>query len=86
MMDYMALGKPVVAYDLAENKVSGGDAVLYAQASDPQDMARQFVRLAENQDLREQLGETGKQRIRENLAWEYSAKNLVSLYESDCFY
>lgn len=86
MLDYMALGKPVIAYDLVENKVSGGDAVLYAQASDPRDMARQFVRLAQNQDLREQLGASGKQRVRESLAWEYSAENLLSLYESDFFY
>jgi glycosyltransferase involved in cell wall biosynthesis len=82
MMDYMALGKPIVAYDLRENQVSAGDAALYARASDPQDMARQFVQLAENAVLREQLGAIGKQRIRESLAWEYSAKNLLNLYAS----
>ncbi len=86
MMDYMSLGKPVVAYDLKENRVSGGNAVLYARASDPKDMARQFMRLVEDQDLREHLGRLGKQRIHQSLAWEYSEKNLLGLYESDFFY
>jgi glycosyltransferase involved in cell wall biosynthesis len=85
MMDYMALGKAVVAYDLKENIVSGGDAVLYAHASEPKEMARQFMRLVENPELREELGQLGKQRIREILAWEYSAKNLFDLYQSDVF-
>jgi glycosyltransferase involved in cell wall biosynthesis len=86
MMDYMALGKAVIAYDLTENQVSGGDAALYAKASEPKDMARQFMRLAEDPSLREQMGEIGKQRIRDGLAWEYSVQNLLSLYQSDLFY
>jgi glycosyltransferase involved in cell wall biosynthesis len=86
MMDYMSLGKPVVAYDLRENRVSGGGAVLYAQASEPKDLAKQFMRLVEDPELRETMGKLGKQRMQEALAWEYSAKNLLDLYESDFFH
>jgi glycosyltransferase involved in cell wall biosynthesis len=80
MMDYMAHGKPVVAYDLVENRVSGGDAALYAQASDPSDLARQLARLIDSPALRAQLGELGRSRIRESLAWEYSERELLRLY------
>lgn len=79
-MEYMALGKPVVAYDLAENRVSGGDAALYAVPSQPQDMAACFYRLAKSEALRHTLGTEGRLRIREGLAWEFSAARLVEAY------
>jgi glycosyltransferase involved in cell wall biosynthesis len=79
-MEYMALGKPVVAYDLPEHRVSAGDAALYASVNDPLDMARAFERLARDPDLRARLGAVGRERVREALAWEYSAARLVDLY------
>ena len=36
-LEYMAVAKPVVAYDLKETKVSAGDAALYAIANDEKD-------------------------------------------------
>lgn len=80
LMEYMALGKPVVAYDLPENRVSGGEAALYAQPSDPRDMARKFAMLAANPQLRARLGAAGRDRVRNGLAWEYSATALVEMY------
>ena len=32
IMEYMALGKPIVQYDLTEGRVSAQDASLYAEA------------------------------------------------------
>lgn len=81
IMEYMALGKPLVAYDLAEHRVSAGEAALYARCNDPQDFARQLVRLIESPELRATLGAIGQQRVREALAWEYSARRLVKLYK-----
>lgn len=81
MMDYMALGKPIVAYDLTENRISGGDAVLYARPSEPEDLARQLMRLIEDEALGTLLGEEGRRRIQSHLAWEFSAENLRNLYE-----
>jgi glycosyltransferase involved in cell wall biosynthesis len=79
-MEYMALGKPLVAYDLREHRVSAGDAALYAAVDDPLDMARAFHRLAHDEALRERLGAVGRERIRDGLAWEYAAHELVGLY------
>lgn len=81
MMEYMALGKPVVAYDLTENRATGGDTALYAQPSEPLDLARQFHRLIVEPGLAAELGERGRERVREKLAWEFSAERLVGLYE-----
>ena len=79
-MEYMALGKPVVAYDMIENRVSAGDAALYARPGEPIDVARQFERLAGDADLRMRMGDNGRRRIREGLAWEYSAEALLDMY------
>lgn len=81
LMEYMALGKPIVAYDLTENRVSGGDAVLYAKPSQPASMAQCLHRLATDEALRRKLGENGKARIRRGLAWEFSAQKLVTMYD-----
>jgi glycosyltransferase involved in cell wall biosynthesis len=81
-MEYMALGKPVVAYDLAEHRVSAGDAALYAEVNDPLEMARAFARLAGDAQLRACLGAAGRRRVRDGLAWEFSAERLVELYRS----
>jgi glycosyltransferase involved in cell wall biosynthesis len=81
-MEYMALGKPVVAYDLPEHRVSAGDAALYAAVDDPLDLARAIERLACDAALRERLGTVGRARVRDGLAWEHSAKALVELYET----
>lgn len=81
IMEYMALGKPLVAYDLAEHRVSAGEAALYARRNDPQDFARQLARLIETPELRATLGAVGRRRVQDMLAWEYSAERLVKLYE-----
>lgn len=81
-MEYMALAKPVVAYDLTENRASGGDSALYAEPSDPLGLALQFQRLIQNPELSAELGRRGKNRVRQKLAWEYSAENLLDLYRA----
>lgn len=81
LMEYMALGKPVVAYDLTENRVSGGDAALYATPSQPESMAECLYRLATDKPLRSELGATGRARIESGLAWEFSALKLVAAYD-----
>ena len=48
IMEYMALGKPIVQFDLTEGRVSAQDASLYARRNDPIDMARQLVALLDD--------------------------------------
>jgi glycosyltransferase involved in cell wall biosynthesis len=82
ILDYMALEKPMVAYDLPEHRVTAGDAILYAQRNDDVDLARQILRLAEDPDLRQRLGAIGHKRLSEQqLTWDHQRKRLLSLYE-----
>jgi len=80
LMDYMAMGKPSVAYDLREHRFTAGEAALYARPNDEVDMARQFIRLINEPELRTRLGEIGRQRIMKQLAWGYQRERLLSVY------
>ncbi|MHC4170386.1 MAG: glycosyltransferase family 4 protein [Planctomycetota bacterium] len=79
-LEYMALAKPLVAFDLKETRVSAGDAALYAAANDEKDFADKIAELLDSEDLRRKLGETGRQRIEQGLSWEHSKKRLYEAY------
>lgn len=80
-LEYMAVAKPVVAYDLKETKVSAGDAALYAIANDEKDFGDKIATLLDSPDLRSKLGKIGKDRIDNHLSWEHSKKELYKAYE-----
>jgi len=82
LMDYMALGLPSVVYDLHENRITAGEAALYARPNDEMDMARQFAALIENPSLRSQLGRIGRKRVENHLAWKHQKNFLLNLYAS----
>lgn len=82
IMEYMALGKPIVQFDLREGKFSAQDASLYADKKNQiADFAAKIVWLLENPDARKKMGEFGQKRVREQLAWEYSVPNLLAAYQ-----
>jgi glycosyltransferase involved in cell wall biosynthesis len=82
VMEYMALEKPVVGYELAETKASAGDAGLYAEPNNPLAMARELQRLVEDPALRERLGKIGRKRVEDQLSWDYSASHLLEVYNT----
>jgi len=81
IMEYMALGKPVVQYDLTEGRVSAQDASVYAARNDPIDLARKLVALLDDEPLRLRMGDIGLQRVQTALAWEHEAPHLLAAYE-----
>lgn len=80
MMDYMALAKPIVAFDLTEHRASAEDAALYARRNNIQDFARNIEILIDNPELREKMGRHGRQRIEDQLAWHHQEENLLKVY------
>jgi glycosyltransferase involved in cell wall biosynthesis len=80
VMEYMALGKPVVSYDLVETRYSGGECILYAVPNSVEDLCNKIIMLAENEKLRIELGKKGRSRVENFLEWRYSEKNLIDLY------
>lgn len=81
VMEYMALEKPMVQFDLTEGRVSAGDAALYAPADDVDAFADRIALLIGDKDLRRTLGQRGRQRVLEALAWNHSAEKLLAAYD-----
>jgi glycosyltransferase involved in cell wall biosynthesis len=82
IMEYMALGKPIVQFDMKEGRFSAMEASLYADEKiGAKDFAAKILFLLENADARKRMGEFGRRRIEEVLAWDYSIQNLLSAYD-----
>lgn len=81
LMDYMAVGKPSVAYDLREHRVTAGEASLYAEPNDVTDLACKMMSLVEDPRLRAKMGQIGQQRLQAGLAWPFQRQKLLSVYE-----
>ena len=62
VMEYMALGKPIVQFDLAEGRFSAQDASLYARRNDPRDLAAKIVELLDDPEKRKAMGAFGRRR------------------------
>lgn len=80
LMEYMALGKPTVAFDLVETRFSGEDAAVYVQPNDDREFARQVCLLLDDPSRRSRMGERGRQRVEAALAWEHSVPSLLRAY------
>lgn len=81
IMEYMALGKPIVQFDLSEGRFSAQQASLYAAANDPLDMAGKIVELLDDPQRRARMGEFGRYRVENELEWRYEAPKLLAAYE-----
>lgn len=81
-LEYMAVGVPVVAFDLEETRVSAGDAAVYAEPNDPDDLARQVVGLLADEARRDTMAGIGRDRVSGELSWERSAEELLRAYEA----
>jgi len=84
-MEYMAFQLPVVAFDLRETRVSAADAAVYVKptgdaAQDVRDYAQAIVDLVDDQALRTRMGQLGRARVEEELAWPYQEKAYLGVY------
>jgi len=81
VMEYMALGKPIVQFDLTEGRFSARDASLYARKNDETDLAEKIVQLIDDPQLRARMGAFGRARIEDDLQWKYEEPKLLAAYE-----
>lgn len=81
ILEYMALGKPIVQFDLTEGRYSAQDASLYAKQNDAIDMAKKVIELLNNPEKRKNMGEYGRNRILNELSWKHTSKALLKGYE-----
>ena len=82
IMEYMALAKPIVQFDLTEGRFSAQEASLYALRNDSKDFARKIIELVDDERLREQMGQAGRARVLNDLAWHHETPRLLAAYEA----
>jgi glycosyltransferase involved in cell wall biosynthesis len=81
-MEYMAAGKPIVAFDLAETRFTASEAALYASSNLAEELADKIEILLTDSELRTRMGEFGRCRVANELSWEQNSKKLLSAYET----
>src|SRR5262245_12042244 len=82
IMEYMALGKPIVQFDLKEGKFSAQEASLYAdRKGGTVDFSAKLLWLFDNPDERKRMGELGRKRVEQELSWQHSVEPLLAAYE-----
>jgi glycosyltransferase involved in cell wall biosynthesis len=82
IMEYMAVGKPIVQFELKEGRVSAGDASLYARPNDPVDLAERIVELLDDPERRAAMGKLGRARVERDLSWQRQVPVLLRAYET----
>jgi glycosyltransferase involved in cell wall biosynthesis len=82
IMEYMALAKPIVQFDLKEGKFSAQEAAVYVDPKNQiPDFANKILWLIDHPAERKRMGEFGRRRVEEQLGWNHSVPNLVAAYE-----
>jgi glycosyltransferase involved in cell wall biosynthesis len=84
VLEYMACGRPIVAYDLREHRYSAADGALYAVPNRPDELGGRIAELLDDPARRATMGAYNRQRFLERMAWEYSAGELLAAYETLC--
>jgi glycosyltransferase involved in cell wall biosynthesis len=80
-MEYMALKKPIVQFDLKEGRASALNASLYAENNNIPDFAAKIVHLLDNPQEAQDMGEFGYNRVLNELSWQHEQKNLINFYK-----
>ncbi len=82
IMEYMAIGKPIVQFDMAEGRILAQETSRYAHENDPIDFGDQILALLDSSEMRKIMGDFGQQRIRKQLTWHREQQKLLAAYDS----
>ena len=82
ILEYMALSKPIVQFDLTEGRHSAQGASLYAAPNDPVSFADGILTLIAAEPLRTEMGRIGRERVVDALSWEHEKPRLIAAYQS----
>ncbi len=82
IMEYMALKKPIVQFDLKEGRLSALEASLYADNTSIEDFANKIMRLLDNPEERKIMGDFGYNRVVNELSWNFEGQKLINFYKN----
>jgi glycosyltransferase involved in cell wall biosynthesis len=80
MIEYMAFGRPIVAFDLIEHRRTAESAAVYVEGNDDAALGRAIRELLLNGERRRSMSQFARTRFREQLAWENSEQRLIATY------
>lgn len=80
ILEYMALGKPIVQFDVTEGRFSAMSSSVYARPNDSVSFAQEMKRVLLDKSLAAEMGEFGRKRFEEALCWEQQVPRLVNAY------
>ncbi len=80
IMEYMAAGNPIVAFDLPEHQVTAQNAAIYAEPNSELDFARKIAELMDDPQKCREMGQFGRERIEKELGWCYQKTHLLDAY------
>lgn len=81
IIEYMAFGRPIICFDLTENRRTALDAAVYLPEATPGSLAQGIDEILANESRRTEMSEFGLKRFTEALCWEHSVPPLLALYE-----
>jgi glycosyltransferase involved in cell wall biosynthesis len=81
IMEYMALGKAIVSFDLKEARYSAGESALYVENNSAEAFADGILTLLKDPDRCLQMGTKGKDRVAKLLSWQNQVEQLRAAYD-----
>jgi glycosyltransferase involved in cell wall biosynthesis len=81
IFEYMAMGRPVVQFPLAEMARLCRDATAYARNGDSSDLARQIAGLLDDRERAERLGQAAQRRVNDGLMWPDQVPAMLEAVE-----
>jgi glycosyltransferase involved in cell wall biosynthesis len=81
IMEYMALSKPIVAFDLPEHRVTAQSAAIYAEPNNEWDFAQKIAVLMDDPEKCREMGRMARERIEKELCWPRQKVHLLEAYK-----
>ena len=81
VFEYMALGLPIVQFDLEQSRREAGEAALYVEGDSSDALAGGIVNLLQDDAVRQKMSLYGRRRALREFQWENEKNSLIAAYE-----
>ncbi|WP_459558048.1 glycosyltransferase family 4 protein [Lacunimicrobium album] len=80
VVEYQAMGLPIVSFDLKESIISAGDAAVFVSDNNEEAFGDAIRTLLADEEKRKEMSLLGRQRFESELNWEKSEPILINFY------